>query len=163
MSQEIIIATIAAASAIAGSVISQILTVVLSCFDKKHQRKVLLREKYEEMALLYSESLQWFQNVGASSSYEELLQLSFPFHTKKMQVLCSIYFPKLVGPSAQYANACNSYFQSLTNGFNPSLNISAIIQAQPREAHRELMKKITLDRQAFDNALMLYAKEYAKA
>jgi len=46
MSQEMQIALIAAASAIAGSVISQITTFVISTLDKKHQRRVLLREKW---------------------------------------------------------------------------------------------------------------------
>jgi hypothetical protein len=162
MSQEITIATIAALSAIAGSVISQIIPAVLSYFDKKHQRKVLLREKYEGMSLLYADSLQWFQHIGASTSFEELLSLPLPAHVKKMQLLCSIYFPKLVDPAAKYANACSSYCQSLTKNFNPSLNIQANFQAQTREEHSVLMKEILSEGKHLTKQLCLMLESMLK-
>ena len=163
MSQEIQTALIAAASAIAGSLISQITPAVLSFFDKRHQRKVLLRQKYEEMALLYVDSLHWFLSVGAATSIEELMKLALPENQKRMQILCSVYFPKLSEPAVQYANACNSFYQSITKEFKSDLKIPASIQAEAREEHKAIAKKVTADRQAFDSAIIRYSKEYARA
>ncbi|MEQ1484109.1 hypothetical protein [Methyloglobulus sp.] len=163
MSQEIQIAIIAASSAIAGSVISQIITGLLSWIDKKHQKQVLLRQKYEEMALLYADSLEWFLNTASSTSYGQLSSLALPVKLKQVQILCSIYFPKLHDPAVQYANACNSYYQSILVNFNPALNIPASFQAETREEHKNVVKNITAARQSFDKAIIDFAKYYAKA
>lgn len=57
MQKEIIVAIIAASSALAGVTISAVIALCLSYFDKRHKKQVLLREKYEEMMSCFSASL----------------------------------------------------------------------------------------------------------
>ena len=59
---KILIAVISASSAIAGAVISQLVSIFRDILDKKHKRHILLREKYEELANLVTNSQEWFTN-----------------------------------------------------------------------------------------------------
>lgn len=45
------VAIIAATSALSGVVISQAITVMIDWRDKRHKRRIHLRDKYEEMML----------------------------------------------------------------------------------------------------------------
>lgn len=160
MSQEIQIALVAASAAVFGALASQITTFVISVLDKKHQRKVLLREKYEEMALLYSGSLDWVLKAGGAKSIKELHALALPVNARQMQIFCSIYFSELVEPSSNYVNACNSYYQSIANLFNEAVNIPAAYQSEGNEGHKQVQNEFTAARQAFDKALRQYSNVY---
>lgn len=163
MSQEIKIAIIAALSAAIGAVVSQSMTFFLSWLDKRHQKKVLLREKYEEMALLYVDSLDWFQSAGSSTNFEQLQAFSFPKKARQVQVLCSVYFPELLDYINEYVGACNAYYKSILEGFDHTINVNAMIQAQTKEKHVQLMPKISAAREGFDEAIKKYSSKYIKA
>ena len=49
MKPELITPIIAASAALGGVIISQAITILLSFFDKRHKKHILLRQKYEEM------------------------------------------------------------------------------------------------------------------
>ena len=102
------IALISSSSAIAGAVISQAISLLQGSLDKKHQRRILLRERYEQLADHISESTAWPSTLLACKSIEELTVVPHPTHARKALTLSSIYFPALQDVCQNYVNACVS-------------------------------------------------------
>ncbi len=114
MSQEIKIAIIAASSALLGAIISQSMTWLLSHLEKKRQKHILLRQKYEEMWLNFSSSLEWIVRLNGSTSQEAVFQLAQNPEARKAASLCFLYFREELGDAANnYLLAQQSYYQSL--------------------------------------------------
>ena len=111
---KILIATISAGSAIAGAVISQIVSIFSDILDKKHQRNILLRTKYEELANLVTDSQEWVtQQLGSDSL--SLLKSEPPMQARKAMVISHIYFPLLQDSCQNYVNACATFQVMLIN------------------------------------------------
>ena len=98
MNETLVIAIIASASALLGSAVAQIGTVMQHWLSTRHERRVLLRSKYEEMAMLAG-SLQVKLWKAADRSkvelqlaaQQELLQSAIHLHT-----LALVYFSELL-------------------------------------------------------------------
>jgi hypothetical protein len=76
MKQEILIAIVAASSALCGVIISQTISLLQSFLNKKHEKQKLLRQKYEEMMFHFSSSLQWIQQVNMCRTQQEIFALA---------------------------------------------------------------------------------------
>ena len=160
MTQEIEIAIIAALAAISGSLVSQIASVVLSFFDKRHLKKVLLRQKYEEMVLLFVESGVWLQALHNAMSFQDLYASNYPLHMRKVYALSLIYFPELVKDCSVYLNDTISYTGTLSKCFDPLKPIPAIAQATAIPDFKKAQDNFVKSRLNFQQALEKYASKY---
>lgn len=111
-------AIIAAAAAIAGVVISLLGNWFLSWLKEGHERKVLLRSKYEELAFLVVESLLDYQKLIAAESNQGVLADSQPIAAQKAVALAQLYFPELTVET-------NTYLLSLVAFRNACVRASA--------------------------------------
>ncbi len=109
MKQELLIAVIAASSALCGVIISQAISIVLSFFDKRHKKQILLRQKYEEMMFHFSDSFAWINELNSCKTRHQLFAQAQPLQARKALFLSLLDFPALVETANQYILAQNEY------------------------------------------------------
>ncbi len=161
---KVTIALISAGSAIAGAVVSQIVVIFRDFLNKKHQRKILLREKYEELALLVTENQDWLNLQMKARSMDELGG-GHPNAARRAMVLAHIFFPKLRSVCEDYVNACAQFQLFLIHNNDDSDRYDAGTQAahkNPEELER-VASLVRDRRQNVDEAIIRYARKYANA
>lgn len=163
MSQEIAPAIIAAVAALSGVALSQGLSMILARLDRKYRRKVLLREKYEEMAMHFLESLSWPTRLQTAKNQEALYELSQNLDANKCFLLCSIYFPALRDLSGAYLDSSVSLYNAFVSSYNSNdarpLGEQAIGHSQYSQAKNEFIRT----KNALTNAIKIHAASYAVA
>jgi len=161
---KMMIAVISAGSAIAGAVISQLVSIFRDILDKKHKRHILLREKYEELANLITNSQEWFTaQLGAMSLSE--LKSQPPLQARKAMVIAHIYFPLLQEACQIYVNACARFQLTLIDNHEFVEGKDAGTQAAHKNS-TALEKSATYlhsCRQELDELIILHANKYTKA
>ena len=161
---KILIAAISASSAIAGAAITQIVGVFLAHLERRHKRKVLLREKYEELALLVQESMSWPSDQMNAKSLSDLRD-SYPSKARKATVLAHIYFPKLRDACENYVNASVSFNIVLVDNheFNQGYDVGTQAAHANPQALETAANNLQVCRQSLEDKIIQYASSYAKA
>jgi hypothetical protein len=161
---KILIAAISAGSAIAGAAITQIVGVFLAHFERRHKKKILLREKYEELALLIHESNSWLSEQMNAKSLSEL-RSGYPEKARKATVLAHIYFPKLRDVCESYVNACAKFNIVLIDNheFNPNHDVGTQAAHSNPEALEAAAQNARVCRQNIEDKVVRFASSYAKA
>lgn len=161
---KIMIAVISASSAIAGAVIAQLVSIFRDILNKKHQRHILLREKYEELANLVTASQGWFTNQLGAMSLKEL-QGQPPLDARKAMVLSHIYFPLLQEACQDYVNACANFQVTLIDNHEFVEGKDAGTQAahKNRTEFQKSASYLHQCRQRLDEQIINYARKYTKA
>lgn len=161
---KILITAISAGSAIAGAAITQIVGVFLAYLDRRHKKKVLLREKYEELALLINESNSWLSVQMNAKSLSEL-RCGYPEKARKATVLAHIYFPKLRDACESYVNACSDFNIVLVENhqFDPSHDVGTQAAHSNPEALEAAAQNARICRQSLEDQIVQFASIYAKA
>jgi hypothetical protein len=163
MVSENTIAYIAAGSALSGVVLSQIISIGLAVFEKKHKKNVLLRQKYEEMLFLFQDSLRYVQDVYNCESQSQLYQLGFCAQTNKSLGLALLYFPGLVEPLSKYSDAQLSFYHSVVSIYRASVNSNVGAQVVGNQKHKQALVDLSnAQKDAIDEAIR-NAKKYTKA
>ena len=160
---KILIALISASSAIAGAVFSQFFSIVRDVLDKRHQRRIFLRDKYEGLSNEITNSHDWFNRQLSAVSLE---QLRVPaFEARRAMVISYIYFPLLRNACQDYVNACATVQVTLMDCFRFVEGVDAGTQAGVHD--RERFLKVTTElrkcRQHLDELIIRYASKYAGA
>ncbi len=163
MSPESTIAVIAAGSALAGVLLSQFISIGLSVFDKRHQKNILLRQKYEEMMFLFQDSLSYVQAVYNCDSFSQLCQLSSAPGTNKALGLASLYFPSLVEPLSMYSDSQLSFYHSVISLYDESKPANAGAQVVANSDHKKLLETLSNTQQLATDTIIQNAKKYTKA
>lgn len=164
MTQEIKIAIIAALSAILGALISQVTTFLISYFDKEHQKKLFQRQKYEEMAMLFFDSLGWMSKVVSCTNEKDLRELSHNFEARKALSLCQLYFPEELANSANnYLCAQQSYYAEIFRCYDESDKqiLTAGGQASTKNPKvKEAKDHLFTEKVIFENLIVSNAQKY---
>ncbi|NKI17416.1 hypothetical protein HCU74_08300 [Spongiibacter sp. KMU-166] len=160
------VAVISASAAIAGAVISQVIALAQASLDRKHRRRILLRERYEQLADHITDSQEWPNTLLTCASHDELSRVPHPMHARKALTLSSIYFPELQGACQRYLNSCVSFRIFLIDNYRPcagSHEVGNNIAAHNPTGLDEAAKKALLARQAIDEKIIKLASKYARA
>ncbi|WP_022949538.1 hypothetical protein [Methylohalobius crimeensis] len=163
MNQEILIAIIAASAAVFGAVVSQITAFAISAWDKKHQKKVLLRQKYEEMMFYFSASLGWVPIVNGCKTLHEISSCSQSPDPRKVLSLCLLYFPDLSDAANAYILGQQAYYASIISRFKDSVGASAGAQAFVSAEHKKVMDQLFERKNELEHLIVFLAKKYVKA
>ncbi|MBC7961855.1 MAG: hypothetical protein H7Y05_02795 [Steroidobacteraceae bacterium] len=95
--------------ALSGVALSQATTATLSFLDKSHKRKVLLREKYEELSSCFLASFEMPQKLMIyQGSTEAIHPLTHQVYGNKMNMLALLYFPQLQEIIGHYIESYSS-------------------------------------------------------
>jgi hypothetical protein len=163
MKQEIFIAIIAASSALCGVIISQAISLTQIFLNRRYQKQILLRQKYEEMMFHFSDSLQWIQQVNMCRTQQEIFALAQCPETRKALSLCLLYFPDLSGPANDYLLAQLSYYEFIIKNFNENIPVTAGGQAFNKPEYKTPTDNLFTKKNHFENLIISTAKKYTKA
>jgi len=129
--------------------------------EREHQRKILLRSKYEELALALSESVSHVQELLTVGTTLELFSLARPALAQKIDILARLYFPELKNLSDNYLLAIISLQDSLAEGYDSSLPLKVWEQGTKSEKVEKAKDNLLAAKCAFDEAIDRYAEKYA--
>jgi hypothetical protein len=165
MKLEILIAIIAASSALCGVVISQAIALFQTFLNRKHEKQKLLRQKYEEMMFHFSASLEWLQRLNGSTTQSEVFSLAQSIDSCKARSLCLLYFPHLVEAANKYILAQQAYYTSIVTSFRKDIPVTAGGQAlvHNKERHEQATNALFEKKNSFENLIVSTAKTYTKA
>ena len=165
MKPEILIAIIAASSALGGVVISQAISLIQTALNRRHEKHKLLRQKYEEMMFHFQDSLLYYTNLGACKTLDQVLQQTHSIPAQRAMGLALLYFPNLVPFLDIYIRNYLAYYTLIVSLYDP--NIPATAGAQARvHAKKELENieaKLFQSKNAMLDAITENAKKYTKA
>jgi hypothetical protein len=149
MDSSTISAILAAASVLAGVTLSQIFSWLNKGSERKHEYRLLLLDKFEEVALRFAASNQWAADLGNANSFEELRNLSLSVDANHALVLCKLYFPEMVKPLEQYVLAQVAWYQYVATCYHKSGrmgNVGAIAIMNPQ--YEPLLNKVFQTKEA---------------
>ncbi len=161
---KILIAAISAGSAILGAVVTQIVSIFLAHLERRHRKKVLLREKYEELAHLVQESNYWLSEQMKASSLSNLGSC-YPEKARRAMVLAHIYFPKLRKVCEKYVDACVDLTKVLVDNYQflPDCDAGTQVASSNMEALKIATDNVHVSRQNLEEQLVKFADTYAAA
>lgn len=165
MEKEILIGIIAASSALGGVIVSQAFSLVQSFFERRHQRRVMLRSKYEELARTLNEAMQWVSEGSSSRSIADLHSRSIPTPARWVYSLSLLYFPELKEEATQLISAIIAFQHVLIDNYTEAEIGSAGGQAA-RKARQQLdaaQRSIVVARTELDALIQKHAGKYAAA
>lgn len=148
-------------AALAGVLIGLLFSAKMAKTEREHQRKVLLRGKYEELAFYLSESVLHFQKLLTSSTTLDLFLRSRPALAQKVDILARLYFPELKVLSDDYLYAVGSFQNSLAENYTPNSSLSVGEQGSSSRAVKEAQEKVMFAKHTLDEAIDKYADKYA--
>lgn len=163
MKPEILTAIIAASAALGGVIISQAISIFLTFLDKRHKRQILLRQKYEEMMIHFSDSLSWIQDLHCCRTRHELFAQAQSPPARKALSLCLLYFPDLSSTANQYVLAQQSYYSFVVDSFDEKLPINAGGQSLIHQQGKELADALFKSKIVMENKIVDKVHKYIKA
>lgn len=165
MSPNIETAIISASSALLGALIAQSTTIVLSLLEKKRQKHILLRQKFEEMMMAFSESLVWIQDLNGSTSQESVFSLAQCPSARRALSLCLLYFREDLGDLAnQYVLAQQSYYQGVITVYEENNTHTAGAQFMVKnDKHRNIIDNLFEKKNAFESSIISMSNKYTVA
>ena len=163
MKDNILIATIAATSALSGVLISQAISILLSFFDRRHQKRILLRKKYEEMIFHFVDSLEGTTLLNLSPTLQQLHSQAVQLPCIKALSLCLLYFPDLVDDMNNYILSQRAYYNFVVDSFNEKNPFTAGGQAWTHPEAKILFNNIKETKSIMDNLMIDKVKKYIKA
>ena len=163
MNEDTFIAIIAASSVIAGVLISQAISLLLSFYDKKHKKQILLRQKYEEMMFHFSDSLSWIQSLHNSRTRSDIFALAQSPQARKALSLCLLYFSDLVQPANKYILAQTAYYSFVVGSFDENKPFTAGGQALVHPEAKKLCDDLMNKKIVLENIIVEKVDKYIKA
>jgi hypothetical protein len=155
-------AVIAASAALAGVLLSLGGNWFLSWLKEGHERKVLLRSKYEELALLVVDSVGDYQKILTAESNQGLLKDSQPVSAQKAEALAQLYFPELMAATDEYLVAIVAFRNTCARASAAKPDapwIEALASSPAVEQAQLVLEKA---KTALAAQIQAYAKTYTK-
>lgn len=98
------------ALALAGSLASQLLTLVSARQQRTHERDMRQRQRLEQMADAITATIPYIQILGQCQCIEDLLKSRVPAEARKITMIAYLYFPELRDAAVDYSNYLNQYY-----------------------------------------------------
>lgn len=165
MERDVLIGIISASSALGGVVVSQFFALLKAHFEHKHQKKIMLRSKYEDVVENLNGAILWGREVTFCQSTSELHARTVPIAARRVYSLAFLYFPKLKEPAGRFVQSCVVFHQFLSQNFTETERGTAggqCVRKAPRE-FEEVSADLQAARVALDEAIEKYASTYIVA
>jgi hypothetical protein len=150
-------------AALAGVLIGLLFSVMKDLSERKHQRRILLRGKYEELALSLCESVSHLLELQSVDTIPHLLLLSRPVHAQKIDILARLYFPELIQLSDDYLFSVTSFQNSLAENYDSRSSLNVGEQGAKSEEVLKIKDNLMTAKHALDEAIDKYAEKYASS
>lgn len=149
--------------ALAGTVVSQIFGLLSGWLDRRNKRRIVHRERFEELADCVAKTLLWFPKIGACRSISDIQAYGPPLESRRMICLAILYFPELKDAVTSYSNGLILYYHHVCDSFHPQIPASAGAQEAMSPDTAERNREVVVLRQSLDNALEKVAARYTLA
>ena len=156
---------IGATIALCGVLVAQLVAMIQSRLDREHQKHILLRTKYEELADQLNESIFWANQILKATTFDELHVHSQPTPARRAYMLTLLYFPLLKKHAEYYVEVSVSFQNVLVSQFRPLGGVTAGAQAakhSPTE-FQAAGETLRAAREMFDSEIEKLAYVYIKA
>ncbi len=155
-------AVISASAALSGVVISLLGNWLLSWLKEGHERKILLRSKYEELSFLLVDSIGDYQQILTAHSNRELLNTQ-PVSAQKMFALAQLYFPELLAATDVYLSALVAFRNSCAaaSADQPQKSWPEALVSSPDVVQAQ--KALYKSKEDIQSLLLAYSKQYTLA
>lgn len=163
MEQQIISAIIAGVAALTGVMLSRIFSLIEKAVETKREKAVFLREKFEQMAIYFLKSEQWFVDINNANSSEELHRLTHSDDAVHALILCNLYFPELSETVSQYSYAMVLWYKHAVDCYYSAGqvgNVGYIALRNPQ--HEILIRDILQKKEAAVNLISSKATLYSR-
>ena len=107
---QVTFAVIAGVFALLGVAVGHLLTMLAGWFDTKRKRNDLLLSKLDELAVEDRVLQTWLAELQTKESVLHVQALNPELPCSKIEVLASIYFPRLTQPVAKYTQSLRAYY-----------------------------------------------------
>jgi hypothetical protein len=152
---------ISAVSVLSGVAISQWAFAFHANREREHKRKVLLREKYEEMMFHFSASLEYLVYLNGSTSQEAVLSLAQCPDARKALNLCLLYFQDLTPVANDYVLALYSYYKCVITSYDKNDSCTAGGQALLKSPdYNDAIKNYYAKKDTFEHLIMSKVSKY---
>lgn len=153
---------ISALSVLSGVAISQWWVARHADVEREYKRKVLLREKYEEMMFHFSESLEYLVHLNGSRTEESVFSLAQCPSSRKALNLCLLYFPELVQVANEYVESLYSYYKCVITTYDKNDSNTAGGQANVKSPdYSTALKELQTKKDKFEHLIMENVSKYA--
>lgn len=156
-------AIISAAAVLAGVAITQAFSLFQSASERKHQRRVLLRGKYEELAQCLADSVDEHTSFLTASTNEELLRGTRPKNAQRIYILAQLYFPQLRSPAHEFLAALVQFRNELASNYNPQGHGSLGVQGAASQKVHAAQAQLEQAKYQLDTAIEKHAFAYTAA
>ncbi len=164
MDDKILTPIISAVSVLCGVIVSQLSTMTIAWIDRRHKRKVLLREKYETLSLNFLDSLELPQKLmGHGKHTEEVLSLTHQKHANHVRMLALLYFPELLPSVENYIQTYSDLCVVCFGLSDPSNHLSIGEQVLYSPEYIAASEPHHLAKEKLCNTIEKYASKYAIA
>lgn len=125
MDDKILISIASATAALCGVIVSQAATAILAWIDRRHKRRILLREKYEELCLSFLASFDLPQKLLAHEhKNDEVRSLVLQKDANHAHMLALLYFQELLPSLERYTQTYSDLCVVCFGLADPSLQSS---------------------------------------
>ena len=153
-------AVIAATAALSGVVISLLGNWLLSWLKEGHERKILLRSKYEELSFLLVDSTLEYQKIISAGATRQLLRDSQPISVQKAASLAQLYFPELVNETNHYLFSFVSFRNACASASAKNSDISYEQAIANSQSVADAQKELELSKSILHTTIRACAKTY---
>jgi hypothetical protein len=119
--------------ALAGTVVSQVFGLLSGWLDRRHRRRAIHRERFEELADCLFKTKQWRTRLDACRSLQDIQACQPPPEVDRMVCLTIVYFPQFHFDVISYTNGLHDHYRLMIKCFDPNLSESASTQTQKAE------------------------------
>lgn len=161
----LLIAAIAASSALAGVLISQAISLFQAWLNRKSEQQKLLRQKYERMMDHFFATTEWLYQASTCTHSPSLFRLPPSKDARLILMMTYLYFPTLEEAADAYFQALKAYHALLISSFRDEVPAEARAQARAyNEEEYKAVKAALFEKQnEFQNLAREAAKKYIGA
>ncbi|MEQ1842273.1 MAG: hypothetical protein ABL994_17850 [Verrucomicrobiales bacterium] len=153
---------IGGAFALAGTLVGSAISLWNSRAERKERRWEHVRNRLEEAADLTSKSVEWIIGIGACKTLDELRPFSLPPPTRRLYMLCTLYFPSVESAATEYHNELIRYYQLASDSVGSGM-MTVGAEMTKSGISAEASAKLRRLRQKLDDALAAEMKHRATA
>lgn len=154
---------IGALIALCGVIVAQLVAVIQSRLDRKHQKQILLRTKYEEMASHFLDSMKLPADLLMCASHEETLAVTHQSSANRAHMLALVYFPLLRQATERYIESYSALCLTAISLYDPQDKKLLGTQVFNRSEYVAARNNHIAARDFLQNQIEAHASEYVRA
>lgn len=154
---------IGALLALLGVLVSQLVAMLQARLERQNKREILLRTKYEELAVHFLDSMKLPHALMEATTNEETHRVTHQTSANHAQMLALVYFPLLQQATEQYTESYSALCLTAVSLYNPEDKAMLGAQVFDKPEYIEASKNHCDARDDLAAQIKAHAPTYAKS